>query len=784
MQRIRIQVRGRVQGVGFRPFVYRIATELDLTGIVGNDVHGAFIDVEGTDGLIAEFMNRLRSDLPPLASISHLETTTLTPLGRTTFEIDTSSGTGTQDAEITPDVATCDDCRKELFDSNDRRSRYPFINCTNCGPRYSIIQAVPYDRPNTTMSKFTMCPACQAEYDDPSNRRFHAQPNACSACGPKVWITDRDGVALQEAGHDAIQLCAQRLRAGDIVSIKGIGGFHLACRAEDDEAVRRLRERKQRESKPLAMMVDSLETAGAIAHIDESAQELLISPHRPIVLVPKRADSRITISEPVAPGTDQFGIMLCYTPLHELLFAEGLGPLVMTSGNPSSEPLCSDNDEALERLSHIADSFLLHDRDIQRRVDDSVIMVTSGSTLIPIRRARGYAPSPVHVPVEAKESILAVGGEMKSSICIHAGSDAIVSEHLGELDNPAAYRNFVGTVEQFKRLLRVEPRILACDMHPDYAASRFARQYASEHDLRLVEVQHHHAHIVSVMAEHGLTEPVIGVACDGTGYGTDGAIWGCEIMVAGLDRFERIGHLAYFPLFGGDAAAKETWRPAAGLLHRAFGDEWRDRFEQLIRSDPERVSREAVELAAAKLQRSERLPPTSSLGRVFDAVAFILDVCDLNRHEAEAAMALEALAWETITGRAEETNSKDDELEYLTYRVEKREDGIIELDVRPMIGEIIEAQAAGRPPSAIAAAFHRTLARMLFDGIEGVAEQTGLGNVALSGGCFANRLLLSELLALLNKADLNFYLHREMPTTDGGIALGQAVVAAATVARE
>ena len=797
--RERLAVRGRVQGVGFRPFVFRLASELHLAGLVGNDSHGAFIEIQGPADRIETFKHRLVSELPPLARITELHAERLSAQpALTDFHIQTSANDGTQDAEITPDMAMCADCRRELFDPNDRRYRYPFINCTNCGPRYSIIRSVPYDRPGTTMAKFTMCPACQAEYDDPANRRFHAQPNACPVCGPRVWVektTLEPGDAAtrreeeDEVGGDAIVACARLIRQGQIVAIKGLGGFHLCCRADDDEVVRRLRERKARESKPLALMVADLEAARALAHISEAATTALTDVTRPIVLVPRRPDA--PVSRHVAPGTDMLGIMLPYTPLHELLFAEGLGPLVMTSGNPTEEPLCCENDEARSRLAHIADAILLHDRDIERRVDDSVVMVAGEeettrrrgnaetrrdmgdksedgeSDIVPIRRARGFAPAPIGVPMDAAEPVLAVGAELKSTVCVLTGNTAIVSEHLGELANAKAYRNFVATVEQFKHLLRVEPRIIACDLHPEYSSTRYARAYAAEHGLQLVAVQHHHAHMVSVMAENGLTGPVLGISCDGTGFGTDGAIWGCELLVGDEARFERAGHLQYFPLLGGDTAAHETWRPAAGLLHACFGANWIEHAGPAFAS----VSAEAVSMAKARLGAG-RLPLTSSLGRLFDAVALLLRLCGENRHEAEAAMALEAAA-RTV-----------DDTEPLAFELQTCQDGPdgsgrhLELGVRSMLREILAGVAAGRDRAELARAFHETIAAGLAEAAKRIARERGLERVVLSGGCFANRLLLASLTRRLRHASFDVYVHRLVPTGDGGVSLGQAVCAA------
>jgi len=755
--RRRLEVRGRVQGVGFRPFVYRLARDLELGGLVGNDTHGAFIEIEGPTERVQCFIQRLQTELPPLARITELTTCAIPARQDSVFQIHTSQRAGLQDAEITPDVATCDDCLAELLEPSDRRFRYPFINCTHCGPRYSIIRSVPYDRPNTTMARFRMCPACQAEYDDPANRRFHAQPNACGVCGPRVWLTYGGG---HELAGDAIRECARLLRECAIVAIKGIGGFHLACRADDDRVVDELRLRKSREAKPLAVMAASLEAARSFTRISETAAAELQRPERPIVLLPRRDGS--PISGQVAPGLDRLGILLPYAPLHHLLFAEGLPALVMTSGNPSEEPLCCDNAEALHRLGHIADAFLLHDRDIERRVDDSVVIALDRPEpgILPIRRARGFAPAPVEIATEAPEPILAVGGELKSTVCLLAGNQAIVSEHLGELSNAEAYRHFVGTIEQLKTLLQTEPTIVACDLHPGYAATRHARKLG----LPLVEVQHHHAHVVSCMAENGLSGRVIGLSCDGTGYGTDGAIWGCEVLACSEAEFERVGHLRYFPLLGGDAAAREAWRPAAGLLSQV-------RSGDFVGMAPEafaRVPAEAITMARQRLSHPKRIPQTSSLGRLFDAVAFLLGICDENRYEAEAAMVLEAAA------------ARYPRSELLNYAIvrDSGPDATISFDVGPAVLELIGRARAGCPAGELARAFHETVATMLSDGANEATRVRGLNRVVLSGGCFANRLLTERVTQLLTAAGREVFVHRQVPPGDGGIALGQAVVAA------
>lgn len=756
--RRRLEIRGRVQGVGFRPFVYRLATQLGLTGHVANDSLGAVIEIEGEPARLDRFTSDLQHELPPLAGITDLTVTAVPVLGSDAFVIEDSVTGQNQEAQITPDAAVCPDCLRELFDTNDRRYRYPFINCTNCGPRYSIIRAVPYDRPNTTMSCFRMCPKCQAEYDDPADRRFHAQPNACRSCGPTVWLTDSRGNRME---GDAIRLAARQLAEGQIVAIKGIGGFHLACRADDDGAVERLRSRKARESKPFALMVPSMDAARALTELSREAAAAMESVERPIVLAPRL--SVAAVSRHVAPGNECLGIMLPYTPLHHLLFAENLGPLVMTSGNPSEEPLCCENAEALQRLADIADAFLLHDRDIQRRVDDSVVLSVTAPTAhtMPVRRARGYAPAPVRISRHATRPVLAVGGELKSTVCILSGNEAVLSEHLGDLSNVAAYRNFVETIEQFQGLLRIKPFVVAHDLHPAYIATRYARRLG----LDMVGVQHHHAHVVSCMADCGISGRVIGVSCDGTGYGTDGAIWGCEVLEADEAGFTRAAHLRYFPLLGGDAAAHETWRPAAGLLHETFGPDW----QQRMPSRSGKLCRESLAMADRKLSSSSsRLVRCSSLGRLFDAVAFLLGICECNQHEAQAAMLLEATAREH-TGDAP----------LLPYDVIVPDAAApLQLDPRPMLRELVASVGDLQSVRQLARSFHETVAAMLTAAVQRVAAQSGLTRVVLSGGCFANRLLTECIARRLAMSGLELYTHRRVPPGDGGLSLGQAVVAA------
>ncbi len=770
-----ISVRGQVQGVGFRPFVYRLATELGLGGVVGNDSHGAWIEVEGEPAALTAFLRRLVAEAPPLARIHEVRRTEVAPTGRAGFAIVPSRRDAEQDAGITPDAAVCADCLREMFDPADRRHRYAFINCTNCGPRYSIIESVPYDRPKTTMRKFRMCELCQREYDDPADRRFHAQPNACPACGPRLWLVDGEGRPMD---GDPVRRTAALLAEGRIVAIKGIGGFHLACRADRDEPVLLLRQRKGRETKPLAVMVPDLATARRIADIGELAARELETVERPIVLVPRMREAE-PASEPrggmlsthVAPGSPHVGLLLPYAPLHHLLFAEGLPPLVMTSGNPSEEPLTCENDEALRRLRDLADAFVLHDRDIARRVDDSVI-VAAGDSVVPIRRARGYAPAAVLLHRAAPASVLAVGGELKTTVCVYQGREAILSEHLGDLKSPATYRHFVETIERLTALLRCEPACIAHDLHPAYLSTQYARQQGRPR----VAVQHHHAHLAGCLAENGVEGPAVGVACDGTGYGTDGTIWGCEFLVGDAFTYRRAGHLRSFPLPGGDAAARETFRSAMGVLSEIEDSVVRDSVSDRWAC----VDDGSLAVVVRMLHRRVNCPLTSSLGRLFDAVAFILGICDRNGHEAQAAMALEAAAAEWLN--AHEHANKCRWMEAYPF-APCEEDGILVLDWRPMIVSIVADAAAGRSTNEIAARFHETVAQMLAQGAEIVAGRFGVKTVTLTGGSFANQILLARTRELLASRGLCVLTHRRVPPGDGGLALGQAVVAAARLER-
>jgi hydrogenase maturation protein HypF len=746
----RIEVRGTVQGVGFRPYVYRLAREEGVAGRVRNDAHGVTIEAFGLAGAIEAFLRRLEDAPPPAARVRDVRSAPIPHEPFRDFVIADSQGTGERRVSIPPDLALCAECLAELRDPQDRRHRYAFTNCTNCGPRFTIIRSVPYDRRNTTMAGFTMCPRCRAEYDDPRDRRFHAQPNACPDCGPRLTLLDARGAPRP---GDPLSEARRLLAGGRVVAIKGIGGFHLACDATSDAAVSRLRERKGREGKPLALMVADLREAERLCVISTEERRLLDSPARPIVLLRARPASGVAPS--VAPGLGRLGVMLPYSPLHHLLFdaPDGtLPPLVMTSGNRSEEPIATDNADALRRLSDIADAFLLHDRPIHVRCDDSVSRVAAGGE-VPIRRSRGYAPFPVRLPFESRP-VLAVGAELKSAICVTRGPYAFTSPHIGDLENVETYVSYRSMVERMMELFRVRPIAVAHDLHPDYLSTRYA--LGLDPALPRVAVQHHHAHVAACMAEHRLTGPVIGVAFDGTGYGPDGAVWGGEFLVADYAGFERVAHLGYVPMPGGDRAAREPFRMALAHLLRAFG-EW----------DPELSPvREATDaerrMIRRQLEREINAPLTSSVGRLFDAVASLAGVRHRARFEAQAAMELEALA-EGPAGAP--------------YPVEIAGGAPLVIEPGPMIRGVVDDLAEGAPPTRIAARFHATVAEAVVRISERMRASRGLDRVVLSGGVFQNAILLGATRQGLEACGFEVFSHHLVPPNDGGIALGQAAVA-------
>jgi len=768
--RRRIRVRGIVQGVGFRPTVYRLAVERGLGGWVLNDAEGVLVELEGPPSAIDAFLAELTGHPPPLAEITAVESEDVEPQGGTAFAIAPSAG-GERAALVSPDMAVCGDCLRELMDPADRRFRYPFINCTNCGPRYSIIRDIPYDRPSTTMQHFTMCPRCQAEYDDPADRRFHAQPNACPACGPHLALHDAEGQPV--ACDDPIAAVREALLAGRIVAVKGLTGFHLACDARSDEAVRSLRRRKGRDRKAFAMMAASVEAVARRARVSDAGRALLEAIQRPIVLLPKRAEG--DLSSLVAPKSPYVGFMLPYAPLHYLLFEDDFPPMVMTSGNLSEEPICRDDDEAVRRLSGIADLYLLHNRPIHTVCDDSVTVVQRGRPLM-LRRGRGYAPRPLRLPVAAPEPILAVGPELKNCVCLVRGREAFVSQHIGDLKNALAAGYFEATIEKLERLLEVTPAAIVHDLHPAYLSTRYARRRASAAGVPLIGVQHHHAHVAGVMAECGLDGEVLGLSMDGTGYGTDGTVWGGEILRASATEFTRLGHLAYVPLPGGDAAIEHPVRTAWALLLAAYGaeDAQRHRVGHLAQTGGQDRA-----LWTDMMARGVHAPRACGLGRLFDAVSVLSGVCAENTYEGRAAMELEAAA----------ADAPDDAPAYAFAILDPPDDdpdgaeGWV-IDSSALIRGVVADVEAGAGADAVSARFHATVAQMLLAAARRARDETGLVRLALSGGCFANDRLVRALVPALESDGFRVYGHRDVPPGDGGVALGQAYVAAARLQAE
>lgn len=759
--RRRLLVNGIVQGVGFRPFVFNLAESLQLAGFVTNTSEGVIIEIQGAAGALDLFVHRLRHDAPPLADIVAVEVAETPPhpdpAGFVIRPSENRPGTSTL---IPPDVATCGDCRREILDPGDRRHRYPFTNCTNCGPRWTIIGRIPYDRPFTSMAPFAMCPACRAEYDNPRDRRFHAQPNACPVCGPRVWLDGDDG-------GDILAAAADRLARGAIVAVKGLGGFHLAVRADDQEAVARLRTRKGREGKPLAVMAADLDAARRLARVSAAEAELLQSPAAPIVLLERRADA--PLAEGVCAGHRRVGVMLAYTPLHILLLDElagrGVGCLVMTSGNAGDEPICLDNDEARTRLQGIADHWLLHDRGILRRADDSVLQALPDGPLF-FRRSRGYAPVPVLLQGVLAEGapVLAVGPELKNTVCLLKENRAFLSPHIGDLENLEANAFFQETVRTLQEVLECAPRVVAHDLHPGYFSTQFARDLP---EVTPVGVQHHHAHLAAVCAEHGLAGPVIGLIMDGTGYGNDGTIWGGEVLVGDPAGFTRFAHLQTAPLPGGDAAVRAPWRMAVSRLRQAFGDDvarW-----PALPWLAERPVAPVLEILAKGLNS----PATSSCGRLFDAVAALTGGWLEVSYEAQAAVELMALTTVDEVARAEP---------FARCQLTAAGPSPLVLPVEDLLRGAAQAVAAGAPPAEISARFHRTLLDLLAAAAQAAHRATGLTDVVLAGGVFQNEILLQGMLQSLAAVGLRPWRPVRCPANDGAVALGQAAVARARLA--
>ncbi len=748
-----INVRGVVQGVGFRPFIYQLAASHNLRGWVCNTSEDVRIEVEGEAKDIERFLQGLREQAPPLAHIQDITVTPGQPAGYKKFEIRPSIAEEGKYQLISPDIATCPDCLREIFDPADRRYRYPFTNCTSCGPRFTIIADVPYDRPNTTMRIFRMCPQCQKEYDNPLDRRFHAQPNACPVCGPQLELLDAKGHPVPCT--DKIIETASLLKRGKIVAIKGLGGFLLACDATSETAVNRLRRRKNRPAKPLAVMVASLDEVKAHCYVNSTEAKLLTSPGSPIVLMKWKNNSMIGKS--VAPGLNHLGVMLPYTPLHHLLMRETGRPLVMTSGNLSEEPIARDNDEALRRLAGIADYFLVHNRDIYARYDDSVMIVARGAPQF-VRRARGFAPHPIQLIYKSKQ-ILGCGAEEKNTFCLTRDDHAFVSQHIGDMENLETLEHFTNTIGLYTKLFRIKPEIIACDLHPEYLPTKYAQKLAAESNIKLIQIQHHHAHIVSCLADNGLAGPVIGVALDGTGYGTDGQIWGGEFLVADYKNFKRVAHLEYLPLPGGALAIKKPYRTAAGYL-MALGID-------LDKELPLAGYLKPAELDVIKNQVEKGLnaPLTSSMGRLFDAVSALIGVRGIIQYEAQAAIELEVLA-----------HRADTEASLYPFSV-IAQDGVNIIKIHDLFTAIISDLHRNISQAVIAARFHNTIAQMILEICNQISKKTGIKEVSLSGGVFQNRLLSGKTLALLESAGFKVYTHHQVPCNDGGISLGQVIVA-------
>jgi hydrogenase maturation protein HypF len=754
VKRRRINIRGIVQGVGFRPFVFGLATRLQLCGFVRNQISGVVIEVEGNTSALDAFLSELTNHPPPLARIDHISWEPQPPLGATAFTIEHSQADSGGQVFFSPDVATCADCLAEMFNPADRRYRYPFLNCTNCGPRLTIILGAPYDRERTTMASFPMCAACRAEYDNPADRRFHAQPTACPACGPQLQLLDADGKPIENV--DPLAELVSALQAGKIAALKGLGGYHLLCDARSAAAVGELRRRKHRDEKPFALMVRDTTAAERIVTVTAAERELLESGRRPIVLLRRR--EAMTIADAVAPGNPFLGVMLPYTPLHHLLLHDlGDMPLLMTSGNRSDEPIAHEDADAVQRLAGIADLFLIHNRPIHVRCDDAVTRVLAGQEL-QLRRSRGYAPEPILLPFECPRPLLAVGGQLKGTFALGRGRHAFLSHHLGDLDHFAAYQAFVRDIALYEELFAIRPERIAYDLHPDYAATRYAHERAGADTIAVLAIQHHHAHLASCMAENGLLEPVIGVCFDGTGLGTDGTIWGGEFLMGDYLAYRRAAHLRVVGMPGGEQAIREPWRMAAAHLRDAglSLDLLANRIGSLERRIIDKL-----------LERRLQAPLTSSAGRLFDAVAALAGVRDRVTYEGQAAVEIEWLA-----SRALPVGS-------FPFALEETLFGSVVVDTRPLIRAIVDDVQDGAMASLIARRFHSTLIEVIAVVCLRLRQQTGVSTVVLSGGVFLNALLTTEVMARLIAGGFTVFRHRLVPPNDGGLSLGQLAIAAA-----
>lgn len=752
---VRITVSGQVQGIGFRPYIYRLATELGLAGWVRNTQTGVIVEVEGNAKSVRQFTNRIQSDAPPLARIDKMTVDPVPLQSFHAFAIKPSSHDALPLIQVTPDLALCSECRSELLNPTDRRYHYPFINCTNCGPRFTIVRTVPYDRSNTTMAQFTMCPECEREYHDPANRRYHAQPNACPRCGPQVSLLTAKGKSV--TAQDVFAHVRKLLKQGKVVAIKGLGGYHLACNALDAQAVATLRQRKYREDKPFAVMIRDLATIKRFCLVSAEETALLQSYRSPIVLLKKRAAPQV--ASLVAPENPYLGVMLPYTPIHVLLFDADLDALVMTSGNYSQEPIAFRDEDARKVLAPIADYYLTHNRPIQRRCDDSVVRILDGKESL-IRRARGYAPSPLRLfrPVA---DILACGAELKNTFCFGKRDYAYLSHHLGDLENYETLEAFEQGIKDFQQLFSLQPRYIAHDLHPDYLSTKYA---LAQTELQPIGVQHHHAHIASCMAEHGLDEPVIGIALDGLGLGADGTLWGGEVLICTYGSFERIAHLRPMVLPGGVQAIKEPWRMGAICLEDALGPDFIERPLAFC----QRLKQRGWERLARIATQREYSPLISSLGRLFDAVSAILGVRETINYEGQAAIELEYLAMRSRTSAR------------YPFAIDAHSKPAI-LDMRDLLRAIAKDIERGVARAVIARRFHNSMAHLVRDSAVLVRQSHGLKKVVLSGGCFQNVLLLTSAVELLLREGFQVFAHQQLPPNDGCISVGQLLVATAKI---
>ncbi|HEX3028902.1 MAG TPA: carbamoyltransferase HypF [Clostridia bacterium] len=761
LTRFIININGIVQGVGFRPFVYNLARTCRINGWVNNFPGGVHIDAEGTEESVKNFIRRLREDAPPLSSIDTFHVESAATLGYSDFEIKESSSESTHEAYISGDVSVCEDCLAEMNNPNNRRYRYPFINCTNCGPRFTITNGIPYDRINTTMSTFPMCEECAKEYHNPSDRRFHAQPIACSKCGPSLSLLDSSGKRVSQGNE--IEKAIEFLNEGRIIAIKGLGGYHLACDAKNGQAVLELRKRKHRDGKPFALMAKNIEVVLEYCFVTKKEAEILQDVKKPIVLLHRKSDFNLAVDY-ISPDNDKIGIMLPYTPLHHLLFTGNIELLVMTSGNRSGEPIYYKDDEVIRGLGGIADYFLVNNRDIFIRTDDSVSGIFRDKECI-IRRSRGYVPFPIDIsstlkaleyPLDRIPSVLACGGELKNTYCLTKGSKAFISHHIGDLENIETLMSFEAGIRHFKRIFSVAPELVAFDKHPDYLSTKFAHSLVG---ITQIPIQHHHAHIASCMAENNLAEKVIGVAFDGTGYGDDGKIWGGEFFIGDYSSFERQAHFEYIPLPGGEIGIKEPWRMAVSYLLQNYEEDLvPDKLPFL-----NQIGTDKINIVIQQIKKQINAPLTSSVGRLFDAVSSLIGLCNVIEYEGQAAIRLEKNAW----------IDKD----YLyPYEIIYRNSGY-QISVQQLILALVEDIGKGRDISQVSGAFHRTVASITLDVCLLLREKSAINNVVLSGGVFQNRILLGLTLDNLEKNGFHVYTHSKVPANDGGISLGQAAIA-------